>query len=278
MSSFAPPAETGPAAGTGAGGSPAGPAAEQAITISWGAEPPSLDPGLATDVTSSNILLNVMDPLVKLGPDLEPVPSLAASWETSADGLTVTLHLRPDGSWTNGEPVTAYDFEWSWKRTLSPELAADCAYQFYGIAGAAEYNACDPTAQDCSALRDQVGIRALDDRTLDVTLVSPQPWFVQQLAHHSFLAVHRPTVEQYGDGWTDPEVIVTNGPFRLESWVHDAEIDLVKWEGWRDAASVALEPWTAASSSTRRRPWRRSRPARSTPATRAASRPQTRSA
>src|SRR6185503_20989794 len=82
-------------------------AANQVITVNWGTEPPSLDPGLATDVTSSNILLNIMDPLVKLADDLEPVPSLAESWDTSKDGKTVTFHLRSDGTWTNGDPVTA---------------------------------------------------------------------------------------------------------------------------------------------------------------------------
>jgi oligopeptide transport system substrate-binding protein len=200
---------------TSSSGGPSGaPASEQVITIGWGAEPPSLDPGLATDVTSSNILLNIMDPLVKLGDDLQPVPSLAQSWDVSEDGKTVTFHLRSDGKWTNGDPVTAEDFEWSWKRTISPELAADYAYQFYGIVGAADYNGCE---KKCDALRDKVGIKAVDDRTLEVQLTTPQPWFVQQASHHSFLAVHRATVEQFGDRWTDPKNIVTNGPFKLES-------------------------------------------------------------
>ncbi len=225
---------TAPPTGSGATGLAA---ADQVITIAWGAEPPSLDPGLATDVTSSNILLNIMDPLVKLGDDLQPVPSLAESWDVSEDGKTVTFHLRGDGKWTNGDPVTAEDFEWSWKRTISPDLAADYAYQFYGIVGAADYNACQ---KDCDALADKVGIEATDDRTLVVHLTSPQPWFVQQVSHHSFLAVHRATVEQYGDGWTDPEHIVTDGPFKLESWQHDSSIDLVKWDGWRDAKDVSL--------------------------------------
>jgi oligopeptide transport system substrate-binding protein len=212
-------------------------AAEQVMTIAWGAEPPSLDPGLATDVTSSNILLNIMDPLVKLGDNLQPVPSLAQSWDVTDGGKTVTFHLRSDGKWTNGDPVTAKDFEWSWKRTISPDLAADYAYQFYGIVGAADYNACQ---RDCDALADKVGIEATDDRTLVVHLTSPQPWFVQQVSHHSFLAVHRATVEQYRDSWTDPGNIVTDGPFKLESWQHDSSIDLVKWDGWRDAKDVSL--------------------------------------
>jgi len=212
-------------------------AADGVITINWGAEPPSLDPGLATDTTSSNVILNIMDPLVKLeGEELTPTPSLAESWDV--EGATVTFHLRDDGQWTNGDPVTAEDFEWSWKRTISPELAADYAYQFFGIKGAAEYNGCE---ENCDALRDQVAVEAVDDLTLRVELTSDQPWFIQQAAHHSFLAVHRPTVEQFGEKWTEAGNIVTNGPFQLARWEHNANLDLVKWADWRNADDVALE-------------------------------------
>ena len=121
--------------------------------------------------------------------------------------------------------VTAEDFEYSWKRTLSPDLAADYAYQFYGIVGASEYNECK---QNCDAMRDKVGIEAVDPQTLRVELTSPQPWFIQQVSHHSFLAVHQETVEQFGADWTEPGNIVTNGPFMLESWEHEATINLVK--------------------------------------------------
>ena len=207
------------------------------ITINWSAEPPSLDPGLATDTTSSNVLLNIMDPLVKLeGEDLTPTPSLAESWEVN--GATVTFKLRSDGKWTNGDPVTARDFEYSWKRTISPDLAADYAYQFSGIVGANEYNACK---QNCDAMADKVGVTAVDDTTLRVELTNPQPWFLQQVAHHSFLAVHQPTVEQFGEKWTEAGNIVTNGPFQLDRWEHNSRLDLVKWDEWRGAADVALE-------------------------------------
>ncbi len=212
-------------------------AADQSLTVNWGAEPPSLDPGLATDTTSSNILLNIMDPLVKLGDDLKPVPSMAESWDISDDGKTVTFHLRSDGKWTNGDPVTANDYEYSWKRTLSPELAADYAYQFYGIVGAQEYNGCK---SNCEALKAKVGVKATDKSTLVVNLTSPQPWFVQQAAHHSFLAVNKKAVDQFGAKWTEAQNIVTNGPFKLTKWAHDSEIDIAKWDGWRDAASVKL--------------------------------------
>ena len=212
-------------------------AEKQEITINWGAEPPSLDPGLATDTTSSNILLNIMDPLVRLDENLKPTPNLAESWDVSPNGKTVTFRLRPDGRWTNGDPVTAHDFEYSWKRTLAPELGADYAYQFYGILGAQEYNSCE---KNCAALRDDVGVKAVDNGTLRVQLTSRQPWFLQQVAHHSFLAVHPKTVERYGEKWTEPGKIVTNGPFKLAVWQHDARIDLVKWNGWREAERVSL--------------------------------------
>jgi oligopeptide transport system substrate-binding protein len=231
----------GDAAGTGGGTETqqegGGEAADQTITVNWGTEPPSLDPGLASDTTSANILLNIMDPLVKLDDDLEPVPSLAESWEVSEDGKTVTFTLREDGKWTNGDPVTAEDFVYAWKRTISPELAADYAYQFYGIEGAQEYNGCE---KDCEALADKVGVSAVDERTLEVKLTTPQPWFIQQMAHHSFLAVHKATVDQHGEKWTEAANIVTNGPFKLEAWQHNSRIDLVKWEEWRDAANVKL--------------------------------------
>ena len=238
------------------------------ITVNWGTEPPSLDPGLATDTTSANILLNIMDPLVKLGDDLKPVPSLAESWTETDGGKTVTFKLRSDGRWTNGDPVTANDFEYSWKRTISPELAADYAYQFSGIVGAQEYNACK---SNCNALRDKVGVKALDAHTLQVKLTSPQPWFVQQVAHTSFLAVNRKAVEKFGDKWTEAKNIVTNGPFKLADWQHDSRIDLVKWADWRNANEVSLQRVNGRMIRTAQPRYRRSRPARST--SRARSRP-----
>jgi oligopeptide transport system substrate-binding protein len=229
-----------PAQDTGATETGGGQAAEQAITIGWGAEPPSLDPGLATDTTSSNVILNIMDPLVRLNPDtLEAEPSAAESWEV--DGTTVTFHLAPDATWTNGDPVTANDYVYSWKRTLDPALAADYAYQLYGIKGAAEYNGCTDGPAKCKKLADAVAVTAVDDQTLQVELTSAQPWFIQQVSHHSFLPVHQATVEQFGAKWTEPGNIVTNGPFMLDSWEHEATINLVKNPDYRNADDVTLE-------------------------------------
>src|SRR5215210_74351 len=223
------------AATTGKGSSSA--ARGQVLKVAIGAEPPSLDPGLATDTTSANILFNLMDPLIRLGkaPALKPLPGAAASWKVR--GATVTLNLRRNVKWSNGQPVTAADYVWSWLRTISPELGADYAYQFYGIKGAEAYNGCK---SGCGALRAKVGIKAAGRYTLRVQLVSPQPWFIQQLSHTSFLPVHRATVQKYGSKWTEPGNIVTDGPFKLAGWKHDASVTLVKNSKWRGAKSVKL--------------------------------------
>lgn len=212
----------------------------QVLKMSIGAEPPSLDPGLATDTTSADILFNIMDPLIRLGkpPGLKAVPGAAASWQVK--GPVITLNLRKDVRWTNGKPVVAQDYVWSWLRTISPELAADYAYQFDGIKGAHEYNSCDPGKANCNALRNRVGVKALGKYTLRITLVSPQPWFLQQLSHTSFLPVYRPAVEKFGNKWSEPQNIVTDGPFKLAAWKHDASLTLVKNTKWRNAKSVKL--------------------------------------
>jgi ABC-type oligopeptide transport system substrate-binding subunit len=223
-----------------AGASVAGSQSSQAKTtlrVAIGAEPPSLDPGLATDTTSANLLFNLMDPLIRLGnpPALKATPGAASSW--SVKGANVTLNLRRNVKWSNGKPVTAADYVWSWLRTISPELGADYAYQFYGIKGAEAYNSCK---SNCGALRSKVGVKAAGAYKLKIQLTSPQPWFIQQLSHTSFLPVNKASVTKYGKKWTEPGNIVTDGPFKLSSWKHDASITLVKNNAWRNAKSVKL--------------------------------------
>jgi oligopeptide transport system substrate-binding protein len=224
--------------GGGGGGAGTGTAvsANQVLKMAWGAEPATLDPGLLQDTTSANIVRNIMDPIVILDPKtLDAKPGLAESWDV--EGNTVTFHLRQDGKWTNGDPVTAKDFVFSWKRTLSPELAADYSYQLWGIKGAMEYSSCE---KNCDALADQVAISAPDDYTLKVELTGPQPWFVAQASHTAFLPVHQATVEKFGDKWFQPQNIVTDGAFKLQSWKHNDEIVLVKNDQWRGAKDVHL--------------------------------------
>jgi oligopeptide transport system substrate-binding protein len=213
---------------------------QQVLRFNLGAEPPSLDPALAGDTTSSVIVRQLNDGLVALDEDSNAVPNLAESWDLADGGRRIVFHLRADGRWTNGDPLTAEDFEWSWKRVLAPETASGSAYQLFGIVGAPAYNACKPMRQACEPLRDRVGIRALDPRTLEVELTNPTPWFMQLVAYDAFFAVHRPTVERFGERWTEPANIVTSGPFRLTAWRHDESLTLTRWAQWRDAASVEL--------------------------------------
>jgi oligopeptide transport system substrate-binding protein len=222
----------------GCGGSAETGSETTALRVALGSEPPSLDPGQAADQSSQFIVTNIGDPLVRLGKTSEAVPGLAGSWDWSADGRTITFHLREDGRWTNGDRVTAHDFEWSWKRLDSPEAGFPYAFYLFGVVGGRAYNECEKA---CAALREKVGVSAIDDTTLRVRLTSPQPWFPLEAAHSAMLAVHQATVQRFGKAWTEPKNIVTNGPFKLASWTHDNSVVLVKNPSWRDADKVWLD-------------------------------------
>jgi oligopeptide transport system substrate-binding protein len=185
---------------------------------------------------------NINTPIVRLGkaPDLAPQPALAKSWDVK--GANVTLHLRDDVKWTDGTTVTADDVVWSWLRTISPQLGADYAYQFYGIKGAQEYNSCKPSAsnQQCNSLKSKVGITAPDATTVKITLTSPQPWFMQQLSHTSFIPVNKEAVTKWGNKWTQPGHDVSDGPFTLTQWRHDAQVTLTKNPDYWNAKAVKL--------------------------------------
>jgi oligopeptide transport system substrate-binding protein len=227
------------AVGCHAGAESSAPRSGQILRVDWGFNPQTLEPGDA-GFEGANILMNVMDPLVRLTPGFEARPALAQSWDTSRDGKTIVFHLRHDGRWTNGDRVTARDFQWSWLRTMSPQQAKFWAYEFYDIVGAEAYNHCDPDKQDCAALRRKVRIDVPDDYTLKVHLRARRPWFPGLVGLPAFLALHPPTVRKYGNAWSDPSHIVTDGAFKLVRWDQDKEIQLDRWDGWRDAKDVRL--------------------------------------
>ena len=210
------------------------------LRIAVSAEPPSLDPGLVTDVISANFVLNMMDPLVKLNEELEPEAALAQSWDVSDDGKAVTFHLRRDGRWTNGDPVTAADFEYAWKRVLDPELASGSAYQLLWDRGSEgvqrlrsrEARLLAVSGQGAGERRRREDARSPVDKFAAVVLA--------QSAAATFLPVHRETVEQFGRKWTEPANIVTNGPYRLTAWKHGESLTLAKWADWRNAAGVKI--------------------------------------
>ncbi len=208
----------------------------ETLTMAFSRRPRSLDPAFATDRTSAILLLNVMDPLVRLGARLQPVPSLVRRWEYSDDGRTIRFALNRDGRWRNGEPVTADDIEFSWKRVLSPELDSPLADQLFPIEGAAAYHAC---VRLCSELEDAVGVKALGRYAFEVKLAFPQAWFVSGMSRPAFLPVSRSAFARYGEDWDEPGTIVTDGAFALAG-LTDTGVSLVKNPTWRAAATVAL--------------------------------------
>lgn len=206
------------------------------IFIGNGAEPKDLDPHVTTGVSEHRIQQNIFEPLVSVHPQtLEPVPGDAESWTVSKDGRVYTFKIRANAKWSNGEPVTAHDYVYSWTRLLKPETASEYAYQGYYIRNGKEFNT--GTLKDASKL----GVKALDDHTLQVHLVDPTPFFLGLLFHHSLYAVHRKTIETNGIGWTRPGKIVTNGAFMVVGWETNKAITLKPNPHYWDAARVTLK-------------------------------------
>ncbi len=206
------------------------------IYIGNGAEPQDLDPHITTGVPEHKIQQNIFEGLVSVHPQtLEPVPGVAESWTRSKDGKTYVFKLRKDAKWSNGDPVLASDFVYSWTRLLDPKTAAEYAYQGYYILNGKELNT--------GKLKDpsKLGVQAVDDHTLKVTLVSPTPFFLGLLDHHSLCPVHRKTIEKHGPQWTRPENIVTNGAFTVSKWETNKIITLVPNEKYWDRAKVSLK-------------------------------------
>ncbi|MEO6052695.1 MAG: peptide ABC transporter substrate-binding protein [Chthoniobacterales bacterium] len=200
-----------------------------------GAEPESLDPAVITGQPEGRIANALFEGLTSFGPDGRPIPGVAETWEISPDGRTYTFHLRDNAKWSDGKPVTAQDFADSWKRTLTPSTAAGYSYILYGIKNAAPYG--EGKITDFS----QVGIRALDNRTLRVELESPIPYFLDLCAFVTYEPVRIDVIAELGDSWIKPGKIVGNGAYTLESWGINDKIRLKKNPLYWNAKSVAIE-------------------------------------
>ena len=204
------------------------------LVILNGAEPESIDPAVITGQLDGRICYALFDGLLHFDRFGKPRPAIAERWDLSSDGKTYTFHLRSDAKWSNGDPVTATDFLRSWKRVLLPETSSEYAYLLYQIKNAKEFNA--GTLKDF----DKVGIKAVDDETLQVELDAPVPYFLDLCAFATLLPVHIPTVEKYGDDWIKPGKLVNDGPFLLKEWRLNYRIRLEKNPLYWDAAHVAL--------------------------------------
>ncbi len=185
------------------------------------AEPPTLDWSLATDNVSIRVIENLMEGLAEYDAALQPIPAVADRWEVSDKGRTYLFHLRKDVFWSDGKPVTAHDFEYAWKRLLNPKTASEYAYFLFDIENAAEYNA--GVIQDSK----RVGVEALDDFTLRVSLKKPAVYFPSITTFTATYPQRKDLIERYGDHWTDPAHLVTNGPFLLDEWRHEYRLTLI---------------------------------------------------
>lgn len=163
-----------------------------------------------------------------------PTPAAATSWETSPDGLVWTFHLRRGALWSDGVPVTADDFVFSYRRILDPKTASIYAYIVAIIKGGQQIN-------DGKAPLESLGVRAIDPYTLEMTLEHPAPYLPELLKHQSFFPVPRHAVEKYGDAWVQPGHYVGNGPFRLVSWRLGDKLQVVKSATFWDAANVCVD-------------------------------------
>ncbi len=200
-----------------------------------GAEPETLDPALITGQPEGRVVGALFEGLTSFDAAANVQPGVAERWEVSSDGRVYLFHLRPNARWSNGDPVTADDFVQSWRRTLAPETASEYAYQLYYVKNGKPFNE--------GALKDfsQVGVRAPDSRTLEVTLENPTPFFIDLCAFETLLPVHIPTVEREGDAWIKPGKIVSNGAYRLEAWRINDRIRLSKNPFYWNKERVAMK-------------------------------------
>jgi oligopeptide transport system substrate-binding protein len=199
---------------------PSDPSSSNTFRLALSNEPPTLDWSLATDSVSITVIENLMDGLTRFDDELRPVPAIAESWDVSEDGRRYLFHLRRDVTWTDGRPVTAAEFEYAWKRLLDPQTASEYAYFLYPVVNAKAYNT--------GGVKDPnlVGVRALSPTRLEVRLERPLVYFPSLTTFMVTFPQRRDLIERFGSHWTDPQHLVTNGPFRLTDWRHEYRLTL----------------------------------------------------
>jgi oligopeptide transport system substrate-binding protein len=189
-------------------------------------DPPTVDPAVAGDAASAVIITQLFSGLVESGPEMDVVPDVAQSWEVLKGGRKYVFRLRPDVRWSDGEPVTARDFEYAWKRVVNPATGSPVVSLFYDIKGVKSLYEGD--SSDLSS----IGVRSVDEHTLLVELEEPTGYFLQLLAYHPFRPVPRHVLEARGGAWMTPEGFVSNGPFKLEAWKPGELLSLVRDPGY----------------------------------------------
>ena len=195
----------------------------------------SLDPAKNTDVEGSDVLRQLFEGLMNEDATGAMVPGVAESFTESDDKLTYTFTLR-DAKWSNGQPVTAEDFVYAWQRVVNPDTASEYAWfmELMNIVNATEIVKGEKAPEE-------LGVRAVDDRTLEVKLTTPTPYFIKTLSHGTTFPVPRAVIEEHGDAWTQPGNLVGNGAFVLDSHNLGVDIAMSKNPEYWDAANVVME-------------------------------------
>jgi len=214
---------------------------DQVLHLGNGSEPRDLDPPIVVSFNDFNIVVALFEGLTAIDETTsQPIPAAAERWETSADGLVWRFHLRSGARWSNGDPLTARDFVFGIHRALSPRLASEYAYVLFPIRNAQAFNA--GQLADFS----QVGVRAPDDHTLEVTLAHPTPYLASAATLPAWFPAHRASIERLGPfddravPWTRPDTLVCNGPFLLKEWSPGSRVVVDRNPDYWDAARVRL--------------------------------------
>lgn len=205
----------------------------RSLDISNSGEPLSLDPHKASGVWENNIIGNMFVGLTTEDQHSRPAPGMAERWETSEDGRTWTFYLRR-AQWSDGEACDAHDFEFGLKRILDPNTLAEYAAILYPLRNAQAVNNGEMDPQE-------LGVRAIDDLTLEIQLEHPAPYLPQLLKHYTAYPIPKHIYEEHGDEWVKPENIAVNGPFKLVRWWSNYIVHLERNPSFFDADNVVLE-------------------------------------
>lgn len=208
--------------------------APKVLRLNNSSEPGSLHPGTAQGTHDSWILEHAFEGLTKKTPEGEIIQGMAEEWETSEDGLTWTFHLRDGIHWSNGDPVTATDFEYAWKYALNPESASTYAYQLYYLEGGQEFN-------EGKAGEDGVGVTATDEKTLEVKLAQPTPYFLDLTSFYTYYPINQKVQEDNPEWYQEADTYVSNGAFKLTEWKHKESIKLAKNEHYYEQDKINLD-------------------------------------
>ncbi|ALX95341.1 peptide ABC transporter substrate-binding protein [Serratia fonticola] len=210
----------------------------QRMVINNGSEVASLDPHKVEGTPESNIILNLLEGLVSTDANGHLAPAVAENWENT-DYQTWTFHLRPGAVWSDGSPVTAQDFVYSWQRLADPKTGSPYA-SYLQYARIENIDAILAGKKPPESL----GVSAIDDKTLRVTLSEPVPYFVSMLSHTSMKPVKQSVVEKFGDKWTLPQNYVGNGAYRLSEWVVNEHIMLERSPSYWNNSKTVIEQAT----------------------------------